>query len=291
MQIGLIIGERDASEMTLELRFGGSILTAARMLEAELISEMTQELGDKVRLMIDGKEYFSGILLAYRKKGKSVFIEAADKGIYLMRNYAFKEYKGTAQSIAAQVCAEFGIETEELAKKSENTRVISTGNKTAYQVIKTAYEGEFGERNFRIDMGEKGLVVKRLGEEEVMMQAEIYSEEDSGSIENIVNRVAILKTNGLREKNFVQNKEEREKYGTFQRTYREKRTRNSIVEAKKLLRGVERTGKILLPANTEIRTGRKLILMDKTGKTTGEFIARSDEHIFRAGSFTTQITF
>ncbi len=291
MKIGLMIGETDASEMILELRFGGSILTAARILEAELISEIIPEPGDKISLMINGKEYFSGILLACKKKGNSVFIEAADKGIYLMRNYAFKEYKGTAQSIAAQVCAEFGIEAEELAKKSENTRVISTGNKTAYQVIKTAYEGEFGERNFRIDMGEKGLVVKRLGEEEVLMQADIYSGEENGSIENIVNRVAILKTNGLREKNFVQNKEEREKYGTFQRTYREKRTRNSIVEAKKLLRSMERTGKILLPLNLDIRTGKKLVLTNETGEPTGEFIVKSDEHIFCAGSFTTQITF
>ena len=126
MKIRLMIGETDASEMILELRFGGSILTAARMLEAELISEIIPEPGDMVRLMVDGKEYFSGILLACKKKGNSVYIEAADKGIYLMRNYAFKEYKGTAQSIAAQVCAEFGIETEELAKKTE-LLVLSPG--------------------------------------------------------------------------------------------------------------------------------------------------------------------
>lgn len=287
MDISLLIGGSDISACAKKIAWEGNMRSIVRTLRAELAGGYIPKPGERLEFALDGELLFSGMVMSISGEERSTVLMAADMGIYLARNYAHKEYRGTPQAISRQVCAEFSLPIFKIEEKKENTRVVSPGTMTASSVIRTAYDGVYEKRYHYIGFEPQGLHIYRLDNAEACDVSKIIELSRSESIEDMVNRTAILSTNGLREKAFVENAEERALYGTFGRTYRKKRTRNSIVEAKKLLRSAKIGGYIRAKGNALLRTGKRAVCMDfPEGRTI-----ISDEHIFSPDGYTTRIEF
>lgn len=241
--------------------------------------------GDRL-LLQDGGILFDGIVMTEERSENDIKMQsmAYDYAWYL-RNKALGIYKGSPAAVTRQVCAEFGIPCGILYDPGGEVEVISTGEKSVSQVIQTAYEGQ----DAHIYMQGHSLCVEKYGTE----LAGVVTGDDyvldatyKSSIENMVNRVILLSaadqpvgeiTNGLSQ------------YGTIQETYKMSGDADAGVEAEKLLKGIEDSGKVIVRGNPAFQTGKAVIVEKVNSRIRGRFVVVSDEHSITDADYRTTL--
>ena len=292
--IKLIVDNIDVSAYVQNVQWSGDIDQAARSLKVSLERGCQPEVGDTIAFYCNKILLFSGIVLNVSLNGKDVSVDAMDYGVYLANNYTYKEYSGTPQSITKKVCEEFHIDIGKLAEVKTDTKVTSTGNLSAFQVIEQAYEGEEKDpkKQYVLRMKGKTLSVEKIGGDVVAdIQAEIQSANRSEDIKNMVNRVVILNDEGTKKTGEVENAKDRSKYGTFQKTYRKEKDKNAETEAKKLLEGIQEQGSISALGDMNCLAGRTVQVTEAKTGLKGKYIIKSDQHTFSATGHDMQLDF
>lgn len=250
------------------------------------VHNITVQKGDRMLLTDDGL-LFDGIVVTEERSESDIKMQAmAYDYAWYLRSKALGVYKGTPAAITRQVCSEFGIPCGSLYDAGKEVEVISTGEKTVSQVIQAAYEGQ----DAHIYMEATNLCVEKYGDvlagvvtgDDAVMDATYKS-----SIENLVNRVIILGaaeepvgevTNGL-----IQ-------YGSVQEAYKTAGDgKDPVEEARKLLKGIEDSGKVVVRGNTAYRTGRAIIVEKAGSKVRGRFVIVSDEHTLSGADYRTTL--
>lgn len=284
MAYKLTIDGKDVTAYAESITWGGDIDDGARSLSAEFARGILPECGDKARLYVGGKLIYSGYVTDVDRDAWGTSIDSSDAGMYLSKNYLYKEYKGTPQTITRKVCAECGIKIGKLAEKKGVVKVTSSGSKSAYSVIEEAYEGERQKAKQYCYFIKSGrLYVEAVGSSYVgKLAAEIETVKRGWSIKDMVNRVVIIDDSG-KVKGEVQNAADRHKYGTMQKTYTKQKDKNAEAEAKDILRRLQKSGTITAIGNISMVAGKKIKVIEKQSGMSAYVAIKSDKHTFSAG--------
>lgn len=288
-------GEADISDLIGSVTWSGDKDQIARKLSFTYIHTNQDtnirsgdlELGMRVS-MYDGNGAlkFDGVILSIEKEEEdiSLKISCQDMAFYL-KSKVYNTYKGTPAQITSAICSEFGIPTGELCDVTDEVKVISTGEKTIYQVIKAAYEAAGVEVNLYMDS--LSVCTELFGS----VTAAVLTGDDSvtgasykSSMENLVDKVLILNDHGTFKKTLSCD-EDISAYGVIQEIYKHSNSKKDAdKEAAKLLKSVENSGKITAGVQDfECVTGKKVMIQKSGSAIKGLFRIVSDSHTISDG--------
>ena len=283
------VNGRRITQYVKNIVWSGNIKSAARVLKADILGPRP-ETGDKVLLEEDGKELFTGMVMYADITEEGASFEAADFGIYLMKNKVFREYVGTADAIAARVLAELGVPKGVLARGSKRVKVTAGGDRTAYEVIMKAYMEDGVKRRFFTRMDGRELSVLPLGGVYAgSISEEIASACASEDVRDMVNKVAIVTRKGVLTGS-VEDAAARAKYGTFQETRSVIRKKDNVYEARLMLSGVKKSADIAVLGRSELVSGSSVNVEAPAVGLSGRYLITADTHILGGAAHETKLT-
>lgn len=286
----IIVNDKDISQLVKTVKWSGDLGQNARKLSINYLydnngsqPQVAVVNGDTVGLYSeDGKLRFIGIVQKVESEDASslVTIQAADVKWYAGKNKVFKVYEGLPQDITKQVCGDFNISIGVLPALENAVRVVSTGDKTILQVIQEAYGAEY-----YVYAAQAMLCVEKLGLEVAAVMttmANVTNAKYSCSIENMVNRVAILNEKSVFVGS-VQNDEDL-KYGLLQEVYKQEEKKDANTEARKLLKSQEKTCTLsVCPGDWNCVAGKSVYVKDVKNLMAGIFLIKDDSHEISEG--------
>ena len=237
--------------------------------------------GSRIRM----GDLFDGIAVSEERteSGITKSITAYDYAWYL-KSKVHGTFEGSPAAVAAAVCAQAGIAVGVLYDEAKEVEIVTTGEKTIYQVITEAYDG----LDCYVSMQGQTLCVEKYGS----VLAGTVTGDDSvtdatykASIENMVNRVGILSGDKLVGEVTGLGAE----YGQVQEYYKAEEGKDPMEEARKLLKGIEESGKITVVGNPAFVTGRSVIVQKVNSRIQGRFTILSDEHSISDAQYTTTL--
>ena len=228
----------------------------------------------------DGKLIFLGVVISTSRQeaGVTISVNAVDMAWYMGKVKTYGVYQGTPAEIASAVCSEYGITVGGVLGKGTATEIISTGDKTIYQIIKDAY----GETDYYLQMEGDFLHIKEPGVEvaaHLSGNTDVTDASYTSSIESMVNRVVILDGCSAYAGEAAK-AEQISLYGLMQETYKQEQGKDAAVEASRLLKGVEEAGNISAVGNILCTAGKAVYITDVNTNITGCFKIISDTHNF-----------
>nr|DAZ03730.1 MAG TPA: 43 kDa tail protein [Caudoviricetes sp.] len=242
--------------------------------------------GDRL-ILEDGSILFDGIVLTEERTEDDIKMQsmAYDYAWYL-RGKAFGVYKGSPAAVTAAVCAEAGVSCGALYDPGGEVEVISTGEKSIAQVIQTAYEG----MDAHLYMQGQSVCVEKYGEQlagAVTGDDSVMDAQYKSSIENLVNQVVIL---GASDQPIGEVSNGLTGYGIIREAYKQAGNETDVAgEARKLLRGIEDSGKVVVRGNPAYQTGRAIVVEKVNSKIRGRFTIISDEHSWTGADYRTTL--
>ncbi len=242
--------------------------------------------GDRVVLSAGGIVFQGTVVGEGRTENTITMQNTAYDYAWYLRSKAIGVYKGSPAGVTTQVCVENGIPCGMLYDPGGEVEIITAGEKTISQVIKEAYEGQ----DMHIYMNGMSLCTEKYGNELVgVVTGDDYVTDAgySSSIENLVNRVVLLNANeepvGEVTNGFSQ-------YGIINEAYKISGDELDVEkEARKLLKGIEESGKIVVRGNPDFVTGKSVIVEKVNSKIRGRFAIISDTHDIKDASYTTTL--
>lgn len=256
------------------------------------IQKVEVGLGTRILLYDEAVLLFDGICIERERKETEIkmSVSAADYAWYL-KSKVFGTFQGTPQQISTAVLQANGIPVGTMLQTAGSTEVISTGDKTIYDVISTAYEAVGLEaylymQSLQVCTGMFGeAVCGTVTGDDFVIDAS-YKE----SIENLVDRVAIVdQESKLIEA--IEEKQDIRRFGVVQEVYKHSDTKkNALEEAKKLFRSIENSGSITVKGDTRFVTGTSIIVEKVHAAIQGRFQITSDNHRIQNGSHTVSLT-
>lgn len=257
------------------------------------IQMITLELGCRILVYDDlNRLIFDGICVGRDRKETDIkmTISAVDYAWYL-KSKVFGVYEGTPQQVAMQVLQANGIMAGELLVSVAVVKVISTGDKSIYDVIRTAYEAAGCDpyiymQSVNVCVGGFGAQICGTVTGDDFVTDASYKD----SAENLVDRVAILdkddKLIGA-----IDNAEDVARFGVIQEGYKASDdTTDIMAEAQKLFKGIENSGSITVRGDTAFVTGQSIIVGKVNTAICGKFCITSDNHFISNGIHTVSLT-
>lgn len=288
----VIVNDKDVTNLCTDYEWSGDILQRSRSLSVRYLyikgkssPQVEVVAGDSVALLDNaGKKIFLGIVISVdlSTKSSTASFMARDVLWYLTRNKVAAAYQDSPKAIAEKLLQEFSIDIDALPDESEIKSVVSTGEKTIYEVIQEAY----GEDYYLYAEGEK-IGVSRKAKDIVAVLSGTQNVLQVGykaSIEVMVNKVLILDDKGNpvgsveNAKDFV--------YGLLQETYKKEEKKDAQTEAKKLLKGMETGASVEALGDLRCIAGKGIYLVDTTLGCGLHYMIHDDKHKFSGGIHT-----
>lgn len=280
----ITVNGRDISAWVEKVTWSGDTSQIARKLsftygytrEDTNIPTINIDNGDTITA--DG--IFVGVVINTSRQESSAVktVTAIELSWYAGKVKTFGIYQGTPAQITAQVCGEYDISTGSLLQEGASTEIISTGEKTIYQVIEDAYNTV----EHYVYMSGTALSVGKVGADSaghLSGNTNVLDATYSSSIENMVNRVVVLDGNSA-PAGQAEDAGNISRYGLMQETYKEEQGKDSAAEAEKLLQGIEESGNIKAQGNIACIAGKAVHITDVNSNITGRFNILSDTHTF-----------
>ena len=113
-------------------------------------------------------------------------------------------------------------------------------------------------------------------------EKDIKSSKYGEDIEKMVNQIVIYKTEKEKQQIVykVENKEDKEKYGLFQKVMQYDKDKDNINNAREMLKSVEKTGNITCLGNTLIQSGYSIGIHEPNTNLVGSFLVKNDTHVW-----------
>jgi len=285
----LIVNDKDLSQIYKSIQWSGDKKQRARSLSVSClykkgsgIPEVSIQNGDTIALY-DGSQAqrFLGIVTQVQTSMASVTVQVNARDIlwYLGRNQVAKVYKGTADAILKGVCGDFNITVGKFPVVPGEKTVISTGEKTIYQVISEAYGNGYYiyADGAAVSVAEEGSEVVAV----ISGEGNLLEIQYSSSIENMVNRILILDEEG-NVAGTVQNEEDLV-YGLLQGTYKREKDKDAGKEAAAKLKRSENTCSLDCLGNWACVSGKAVYILDVSNGMLGKYVITDDTHTFSDG--------
>lgn len=285
----LIVNDKDLSQIYKSIQWAGDKRQRARSLSVSCLDkkgsglpEVAIQNGDTIAFYDNHNvQKFIGIVTQVQNNlaGATVQVNARDILWYLGRNKVAKVYKGTADTILKSVCGDFNITVGKFPVVPGEKTVISTGEKTIYQVISEAYGS-----GYHIYAEGAAVSVEEEGSEIVAVisgEGNLLAIQYSSSIENMVNRILIVDDKG-NVAGSVQNEEDLI-YGLLQDTYKKEKDKDAVKEATARLKRSENTCSLDCLGNWACVSGKAVYLLDTSNGMLGKYVITDDTHTFSDG--------
>ena len=206
-----------------------------------------------------------------------------------------KDYYGTPEDIARDVCAAMGISAGTMAATG-----ITIANpcvkKTGYQIIQSSYTAA-ARQNGKVYQ----IVMERVSQVSVIEKGQ-----DSGviltgdanlsgasyktTLKNLVNKVLITDKNGA-VIGTVEDLESQAAYGTIQKILQKEEDKDADAEAKNMLKGSEPTASVTgLPDDIRAVSGYAVLVQEHETGLIGRFYIESDSHTYANGESAMSLT-
>ena len=268
----------------------GGINGTSRTLEVKYLDDATiAKLGDKVEFYVDEDKLFTGKVFSVEVTGQSKIktFNCFDNSIYLNKNYFVKNFnKKKPSQILKEICGELKLEVGTVPKDIVDCTYPAI-NRSGYQIILNAYTIQHRKdkkiysivsNGGKIDIIEQGSLADVLLHSEQDIKSSKYGED----IEKMVNQIVIYKTEKEKQQivDKVENKDDKEKYGLFQKVMQYDKDRDNINNAKEMLKSVEKTGNITCIGNVLIQSGYSIGIHEPHTNLVGSFLVKNDTHIW-----------
>lgn len=257
------------------------------------------ELGGSAQFWHDGELLMDAYSLDRTRDslGTTIDVTAYDKGLYLTRNYKYlRVNQQTPEAVAAALCAEFGIQTGELAQ----TGVTITRNffgVSLYKIIMTMYTlaaDQTGEKyRIRFRGAKMEVVQMRQNDESILLKpgCNLLFCTTKESASSVTNSVAIYDD----ECNLMQTQEDSEAvalYGLMQEAVKSSAYEDPAAHAKQILAEKKMQTTITLSALgcLKLVTGNTVAVQEPVTGVCGLFWILSDTHTWTRGIYQTKIT-
>lgn len=289
-------GVLDITQLVTSVTWSGDRSQAARRLDVRIASSASDvylpkagiETGGKLIFSYDSKELFRGYIFTRELVNNSgeMSISAYDGAIYLAKNdSAYNFSNTTAEEMAAKICMDYAMDTGYLAKTGIRQSKICIGD-PLYDIIMKAYTAASrinGKKymilmlNGKINVIEKGAFI---GDFEISQDTNLLSASYSESIEDMVNKVAIVDDTG-NIVGYVKNDGWMKKYGQIQKVYKQETDKNAITAATSMLHGMDRTASVEVLGDFRAITGYAVAIRDSYTGLAGKFYIDTDTHTFQ----------
>ena len=268
----------------------GGINGTSRTLEVKYLDDATiAKLGDKVEFYVDEDRLFTGKVFSVEVTGQSQIktFSCFDNSIYLNKNYFVKNFnKKKPSQILKEICGELKLEVGAVPKDIVDCTYPAI-NRSGYQIILNAYTIQHRKdkkiysivsNDGKIDIIEQGSLADVLLHSEQDIKSSRYGED----LEKMVNQIVIYKTEKEKQQivDKVENKDDKEKYGLFQKVMQYDKDRDNINNAKEMLKSVEKTGNIICIGNVLIQSGYSIGIHEPHTNLVGSFLVKNDTHIW-----------
>ena len=268
----------------------GGINGTSRTLEVKYLDDATiAKLGDKVEFYVDEDKLFTGKVFSVEVTGQSQIktFSCFDNSIYLNKNYFVKNFsKKKPSQILKEICGELKLEVGNVPKDIVDCTYPAI-NRSGYQIILNAYTIQHRKdkkiysivsNDGKIDIIEQGSLADVLLHSEQDIKSSRYGED----LEKMVNQIVIYKTEKEKQQivDKVENKEDKEKYGLFQKVMQYDKDRDNINNAKEMLKSVEKTGNITCLGNVLIQSGYSIGIHEPHTNLVGSFLVKNDTHVW-----------
>ncbi len=275
------------------ISWGGSKDTVSRTLNFSVVYQpMDKTLpaykmkkGDKVYYSEDNKNFFYGYIerIDYSTDAGILNVSCTDLMKRLLKSKCTGRFRGTLVQLANNICGSFGLKNGIESDSQHIHNIVSTGDMSYYDILKTACDVMFERYCLYLD----GLTLK-LANHDVINTFEIgkniRSSTFSQSMTDIVNKVLIIDNKGNLI-NTVQNSESINQYGLFQDVYTyDKDSRNNLADAALLLTDGENESSLVVDNDNNCISGRYVRVYEPINNFKGIFEIVTDEHTIGADS-------
>lgn len=286
----IVVNNEEHIKKFERITWKGGINGTSRTLEVRYLDDDTiAKLGDKVEFYVDEDKLFTGKVFSVEVAGQSQIktFSCFDNSIYLNKNYFVKNFnKKKPSQILKEICGELKLEVGNLPKDIVDCTYPAV-NRSGYQIILNAYTIQHRKdkkiysivsNDGKIEVIEQGAMADVLLHSEQDIKSSKYGED----IEKMVNQIVIYKTEKEKSQivDKVENKEDKEKYGLFQKVMQYDKDRDNINNAKEMLKSVEKTGNITCLGNVLIQSGYSIGIHEPHTNLVGSFLVKNDTHIW-----------
>ncbi len=286
----IVVNNEEHIKKFERITWKGGINGTSRTLEVRYLDDNTiAKLGDKVEFYVDEDKLFIGKVFSVEVTGQSQIktFSCFDNSIYLNKNFFVKNFnKKKPSQILKEICGELKLEVGNLPKDIVDCTYPAV-NRSGYQIILNAYTIQHRKdkkiysivsNDGKIEVIEQGAMADVLLHSEQDIKSSKYGED----IEKMVNQIVIYKTEKEKQQivDKVENKEDKEKYGLFQKVMQYDKDRDNISNAKEMLKSVEKTGNITCLGNVLIQSGYSIGIHEPHTNLVGSFLVKNDTHIW-----------
>lgn len=293
----------DITEVVGSVSWGGSVSQAARTAEITVLNAPDDEnieklklnigAGDTIKLYENGENIFLGEVQTPEKLSQygTVTYSCTDLLNHLLKSTGVYNFENTtAEDITRKVCADFEIETGEIAASKAPIKKLIIDGSTIYDIIMQAYtkaSRQTGELYICRMIGSKLSVEVKGTEIQTLVLADEYNIINSTyqeTIENMVNIVKIYDDTG-KQIGEVKQDEWIQKYGIYQQIYKKEKGINEITAATNMFVGIEK--KVSLDGLDGVLNciaGNAVEVQDKATGLNGIFWIDADTHTWENGT-------
>lgn len=286
----IVVNNEEHIKKFERITWKGGINGTSRTLEVKYLDDNSiAKLGDNVEFYVDEDKLFTGKVFSVEVSGQSKIktFSCFDNSIYLNKNYFVKNFnKKKPSQILKEICGELKLEVGTVPKDIVDCTYPAVG-RSGYQIILNAYTIQHRKdkkiysivsNDGKIEVIEQGALADVLLHSEQDIKSSKYGED----IEKMVNQIVIYKTEKEKQQivDKVENKEDKEKYGLFQKVMQYDKDRDNINNAKEMLKSVEKTGNITCLGNVLIQSGYSIGIHEPHTNLVGSFLVKNDTHIW-----------
>lgn len=288
------IGEQVIELVQDGLQWGGSKDQVSRTLDFSILYQPLDKTipvysvkqGDKVVYAEDNKTLFYGYVerIEYSADGDTLNISCSDLMKRLLKSKCIGRFRGTLVELANNICGSFGLKNGVESDSTHIHNIVSTGDLSYYDVLKTACDVMFERYNLYLD----GLTLK-LATQETQATFEIgkniRTSKFSQDMTEIVNKVLIIDNEGHLI-NTVQDTDSINSYGLFQDVYKyDKDSKNNLQDASKMLTNGKNEANITVNNDNNCISGRYIKVYEPVNNYNGIFEILTDSHTIGIDSF------
>lgn len=305
MEMQLIIGDVDASELLISATVSGTRTTCSRTAGISLLQSPSDDAiptvdaspGKTVQLLADGEMFFDGFVIERTKasNSSSLTLDCYDRGFWLTRNMGVWDFQGkSAAAAVSTACGEFGISVgKNLPSGTMKDNYIG---KTVWAVIQDAIqraaESSGKEYTARFD-GEVLNIVEAGSNTDMVEIAEKSNLQDAtmtDSIKDTYTRAVVVDSAG-KKVTAVDAGELQVLYGVIQTVVKQSDNQSDADTAQGELdsHGLKQTITVNCLGNKRLLSGDACTVTEPYTGVVGKFLIEGDTHTFKKGQYYTKI--
>lgn len=290
----------DITQIVTQVTWSGDINSCSRRLDFSTISSAEDKnipnfdipLSSHITLYENGEELFRGFIVEREKDSSStttsyLAFDYAQKLSDIKVSYNIKDK--TASEIMTMALKDYKLDIGKVAPANTKIKKVFLGT-TIYEMIQTAYTEQSKKDNKKYMIyADKGLICSM---EKGVTKLKVKFEEGSNimsttfteSVTDMVNKVIIVDENGNK-KSEVRDENMQKIHGLFQDVYKIEEGKDSTLEAKNMLKGVDKTMSLSGFGDNTCRTGYGVEVKDSHTGLTGLFYIDSDTHTWEGNTY------